>query len=462
MSSLNSPGGREPGGARAIAARVLCRVWESDAFAAAALDAELKKAQGLDPRDAGLATELVYGALRTQGALEQRLLELASKKRPIEDAGARAHLLIGAYSICFLDRIPPFAAVSEAVDGARTSGGQSVAGFVNAVLRRLAADVEANGRPPLSEAIVASAPGWLRGALRRSIGRSQASAYLAAGPVPPPIGLCLAPEEDRGAWLTRLREAAPDAEIEPGRASPRAIVVRGAGDVRRLPGAGSAWIIQEEGAQLVALALGLRPGEKALDACSGRGNKAWLLTHQAGPEGEVDAADLYPAKLNVLREGPSGARVRRVFTVDWTAGTGDVPAAYYDRVLVDAPCSGTGTLRRRPEILIHREAADLARLAELQVTIVRRAATRVRDGGRLVFAVCSVLHDEAEAVLAKLAEPNAEVPGSGGAPPVILTPAPFDADVITALAGSAPTLRLLPHVHGTDGYFIASFTVRAP
>jgi len=437
-------------GARAVAARVLDRVWGSGAFAAAALDAELSRANDMDPRDAGLATELVYGVLRTEGALEKTLLALSAKKRTSLSGTARAHFLMGAYALCFLDRVPAFAAVSEAVDGVRRDAGPSAAGFVNAVLRRLAADLEVKGRPAMETAVVESAPGWLRGALRRTLGRAGAEAYLAAGPVPPPIGLSLGPSEDRETWIARLREAAPDAGIEAGRVSPRAILVRGAGDVRRLPGAGKAWIIQEEGAQIVALALGAQPGERVLDACAGRGNKAWLLGFGVGPSGVVDAADLYPAKLDALRRGAAGAGVREAFAVDWTQGVGDVPDGY-DRVLVDAPCSGTGTLRRRPEIGLNREENDLARLSELQAKITRQAASRVRDGGRLVLAVCSVLREEAEEVVGKLVE------GEGD---FRLEPLPFEGEVARGIAGEeASALRLLPHVHGTDGYFVASFRV---
>ena len=444
------------GGARAVAARVLDRVWGSGAFAAAALDAELERAKGLDPRDAGLATELVYGVLRTEGALEQRLLALAAKKKAPSSGAVRAHLLMGAYALCFLDRVPAFAAVSEAVEGVRRDGGPSEAGFVNAVLRRLAAELEAKGRPDFEAAVVASAPGWLRGALRRTLGRAGAEAYLAAGPVPPPIGLSLDPGEDREAWIGRLRQAAPGAEIEAGQVSPRAVLVRGAGDVRRLPGAGKAWIVQEEGAQVIALALGARPGERVLDACAGRGNKAWLLGFRVGAGGVVDAADLYPAKLEALRRGAMGAGVREAYAVDWTEGVGEVPSGY-DRVLVDAPCSGTGTLRRRPEIGLHREACDLARLSDLQARIARRAATRVRDGGHLVLAVCSVLREEAEEVVAKLLEG-----AGGGAGETRLEPLPLEGEVARGIAGEGATsLRLLPHVHGTDGYFVASFRVRS-
>ncbi len=439
------------GPAREVAAAVLLRVFTEDAFASAALDAELKRRPQLDPRDVGLATELVYGVLRTEAMLDERIAALAARRGYASDPLVFTHLLMGAYQICFLDRVPVFAVVSEAVAGVSERAGERVGGFANAVLRKLAVEIEAKGRPSLEETIAASAPGWLRGSLRRAIGRAGATAYLTAGPVPPPIGLCLAEGEDRDALITELRAAVPHASIEPGGVSPRAILVRGAGDVRRLPGASERWIVQEEGAQVVALAAGAKPGEQVLDACSGHGNKSWLLAQHASPGGAVDASDLHPAKLDKLLAGPPGRRVRATFAIDWTVGSGDVPEGY-DRVIVDAPCSGTGTLRRRPEIGRKREAEDLAGLADLQTAITRQAATRVRDGGTLLYAVCSVLKEEAEEVVARLL---ADVEGS----PVTLSPLPFENDLLRTLAGGEHTLRLLPHVHGTDGYFVASLRV---
>jgi 16S rRNA (cytosine967-C5)-methyltransferase len=276
-------------------------------------------------------------------------------------------------------------------------------------------------------------------------------AYLSAAPVPPPIGLCLALGEDRQAWIATLAAAAPGATVSAGAASPRAVLVRGAGDVRRLPGAGTAWIIQEEGAQVVTLVAGARPGERVLDACAGHGNKTWLLAQEVEPGGAVDASDLFPHKLAELGRSPAGARTGKTYATDWTTGPGDVPEGY-DLVLVDAPCSGVGTLRRRPEIGRRRTPEDVARLAGLQALITRQAATRARDGGRLVYAVCSVLREEGEEVARALSE--------GDALGVRLEPAPFATEIGRALAGDAPTLRILPHVEGTDGYFAASFVVR--
>jgi len=443
--------------ARIIAARVLTRVWGSDAFAAAALDAELGRHPEMDVRDGKLATELVYGVLRTEGALRARLASFTPKgKLDVPSDVSRAHLLMAAYTICFLDRIPAFAAVNEAVAAIRGEGDPRTGSFANAILRKLVTAVETNGKPLLEEAASASAPGWLRGALRRSMGRSMTEAYLSAGPIPPPLGLSLKHGEDRAAWIDRLKGAAPEGSFEAGKASPRAILVRGAGDVRRLPGAGQSWIVQEEGAQLVALSLGAKRGEKVLDACAGRGNKTWLLADEVGPGGAVDAADLYASKLERLKEGPAGSGVREIYAVDWAAGSGafgDVPRDY-DRVLVDAPCSGVGTLRRRPEMMLRRTAEDVKRLSDLQVAIVRHAATRVKEGGTLVFAVCSVLKDEGEEVIEKLVgQPS----GTG----VVFEKARIEAECVQGFVGEGGTsFRLLPNVQGTDGYFVAAFSVR--
>ncbi len=445
-----TPRSAERADARSIAARVLARVVVDRAFAAPVLDAEIEAHPQLDPRDARLATELVYGVLRTHGMLHAQLEELSRRGVGVREPEALAHLLIGAYAILFLDRVPVFAAVSEAVSAIRALESRETGAFANAVLRSLARRVEERGRPDLAKAIADGAPGWLRGALRRSLGRGPAAEFLAAGPVPPPLGLALARSDEREPWIARLREAAPGATFGPSALSARGILARGAGDPKRLPGFESAWIVQEEGAQVLTALVGARRGESVLDACAGRGNKAWVLAADVGEAGRVEAADLYPAKLGALTAGPRAGAVKRAHAVDWTVGVGDVPAGF-DRVLCDAPCSGVGTLRRRPEIALHRSADDVAELARLQIAIARRAATRARDGGRFVFAVCSVLRDECEAVVEALVAP------SDG---VRLEPAPFDAPALAALAGDATSLRLLPHVHGTDGYFAASFVVR--
>jgi 16S rRNA (cytosine967-C5)-methyltransferase len=256
----------------------------------------------------------------------------------------------------------------------------------------------------------------------------------------------------RDRWVARLRAAAPAATFEAGKVSPRAILARGAGKPQALPGwSEGAWTVQEEGSQLAALALGVREGDAVLDACAGRGNKPAVLARAAGPRGAVDACDTSIAKLERLREELARLALhpRTTFAVDCTVGSGDVTATY-DRVLVDAPCTGVGTLRRRPEIALRRERADLAAVARTQIAIASRAAKHVRPGGTLLYVVCSVLREEGEDVVAGVLQARPE-----------LEAAHFDAPEARALAGDSPQLRLLPHVHGTDGYFLACFRRRS-
>lgn len=436
--------------ARGVAATVIARVVADGAFAAAALDAELDRAVQLDGRDRALATELVYGTLRLLGWLEERIGRHAKRGIGGLDPIVRAHLALAAYQIFVLTRVPAFAAVSEAVSAVRAVRGTQVAGFANAVLRKLASEPRPTEQE-LARAAVASTEPSLRDAIIRAIGEDGAVALLGAYDTAPPLGLRVEAPEQRDAWLGRLREARPNGTFEPGRVSPHAILARGAGRVVELPGYDEgAWTPQEEGSQLVALALGAREGDVVLDACAGRGNKTGLLARAVGASGAVDAADVHPKKLDRLARELERIRCRprRSFAVDWSLGAGGA-SEQYDRVLVDAPCSGTGTLRRRPELMLRRSGSDLEELARLQRAILERAAKLARPGGRVVYAVCSVLREEAEDVLS-------DITAAG------LAPAPFDAPAAMAIAGDrATTLRLLPQEHGTDGYFVASFVRQA-
>lgn len=442
---------RPAGDARDVAARVLVRVAKDGAFAAAALEAELERAARLDARDRAFATELVYGALRARPWLEARLAAHAPRGLEGVPPDVLAHLVIAAEQL-FFSRVPAFAAVSQGVDAVRAAKGERLAAFANAVLRKVASDASAPDPNRRAEAVASSVPAWLKDGFARALGADGARAMLAACAEAPPLGLRVEVAIDRAEQerALRLAELAAYGAFEPGRASPLAIVGRGAGKPAALPPVASgALTVQEEGSQCVALALGARPGEVVLDACAGRGNKTAILARAVGDAGAAHACDVHPAKLERLaRElGKLGLRAE-TFAVDWSVGAGDVTGAY-DRVLVDAPCSGSGTLRRRPELLARRAPDDLARLSALQRAILATAAGRVRPGGRLVYAVCSVLVEEAEDVARAFLEARPE-----------FRAAPFDAPGLACVAG-ASSIRLLPWTHGTDGYFLASF-VRAP
>lgn len=429
--------------ARGVAGYVVERVIRDQAFAAAVLDVELERATQLSGRDRALATELVYGALRMRPWLEAELGRAAHKGLARVDPTTLSHLLVAGYQLFGLSRVPAFAAVSEAVNLIRRARGERVGAFANAVLRRLSALSSTLDRDQVRRAQLTSVAPWLKEALEHSLGAPGADAFLLSATEIPPIALRVSDPSARGSRIEALRAAHPEAEIMPGLASPRAILVRGAGDPKAFQGAGDkAFAVQEEGSQLVALALGARRGEAVLDACAGRGNKTAILAEEA----TCDAADLHPQKLERLaRELKAlGLPVRSSFAVDWSRGTGEATGPY-DAILVDAPCSGIGTLRRRPELWTRRSAENLAELSALQKAIVSRAASLLGPGGRLVYAVCSVLTEESEEVLAHLLASRPE-----------LHEAPFQGEAARTLAGQAPRLKLLPHVHGTDGYFLAS------
>lgn len=439
-SKTEAVGGHRGADARRSAAAVLRRVWDDGAFAAAALSAELERHAGLDRRDRALATELVYGVLRTEGYLLESLARHGRIRRA--DTELISHLLVAAYQLAFLDRVPQRAAVHEAVGWIRRARGPRVAGFANAVLRKLAAEPALS----LGEAVCRSVPVWLVEELRAAVGEEEAAALLGADGRQVGLGLRRSGTRPPPEWFENQRL------VSGSERTPGAFRYVGGGDPRKLPGfQEGAFTVQEEGAQLVTWALGARPGERVLDACAGRGQKTSLLLERVGSEGEVWAADVHASKLEQLQEELRrlGLRPTPAVVVDWLAKDGAPPELPhdFDRVLVDVPCVGDGTLRRRPEIARRLDPRDPARLAEVQEAILRAAASRARPGGRVLYATCSVLREACEQVIERVADR--------------LSPVGFDApEVAATFSAGESALRLLPLRHGTDGYFVASLVRR--
>lgn len=430
--------------AREVAASVLLRVQRERAFAAASLDAHLQREVQLSPLDRALATQLVYGVLRCQNYLDKRLSKYAKRAIP---AQVRVHLRVAAYQLLFLTSIPPFAAVSEAVRLVRKCQGSHAAGFANAVLRKLAEATK--GAVPISmeQAMWESAPKSLVNKLSESLGGLDgAKRMVQAGPIPPPTSIYVHDGRDVHVWCERLKQSVPGATVKRAKLCARGIVLSGAGKMDQLPGFETDWTVQEQGSQLVSLALGAKPGDVVLDACAGRGNKTLILAQNVAPLGRVDAADLHETKLAVLqrRAVTAGLAAPTCYPVDWSIGPGDV-ANGYDRVLIDAPCSGTGTLRRRPELFYDDIDQKLGQLMPLQRAILRQAADRCKSGGRVVYAVCSVLREEGPDIIKKVLSAGAN-----------LEPIAFDWTEQPEVFAGQTEVRLLPYEHGTDGYFIAS------
>ena len=381
--------------ARTLAATVLARVTEDGAYASRALDAELQRA-GLAPRDAALSTEIVYGSLRVLPALDRIIAERLTRADARMDGLVRATLRAATYQLWHLSRLPTHAIVDESVRGVRNKRGPKLAGFVNAVLRKLAAARPAQPAPPRALVL----PEWTAHTLERALGPERLARFLDQHADAP--ALCLRAEGERDRLLAQLRAAVPQASSGETALSPLGIWLRRAGSPRGLPGyADGAFSVQEEGAQLLGLALGARPRERIADVCAGHGGKTTLIARAVGPQGQLFALDKDERKLKQipreLQRIGLGAVPLELHAVDLSVGTGGLQGGL-DRVLVDAPCTGLGTVQRRPELLLRLRPEDPARMAALQRAILRNAATLVRPGGVLAYAVCSPTREEGQDV----------------------------------------------------------------
>lgn len=470
-------GARGEGGARGLAHRVLRRVDTQDAFATLALGAALAES-GLDPRERRLATELVYGVLRHRTRLDRALTAMTPRGLGKVSPAMRAILRVAAYELLFLDRIPAHAAVSSAVGAARKLGGPRLAGFANGVLRRLARE----GEPPLPAAddlrahleVACSLPRWILDRLAGEVG--DAALAEAAGALNEPAPLTLRANllrGDRQALVARLAEDHPDAALLPSAWAPQAVSVQGLGDPERSPAfAAGLFTIQDAGAQLVGHLVAPEPGWRVLDACAGVGGKATHMAELAGDRAIIDAADIAPAKLRLCadsarRLGVTGVRPVQVDLAE-LAGAADAGwreaglAHAYHAVVLDAPCTGLGVLRRHPEAKARLAAADIERMAALQQRLLEAVAPRVEPGGLLVYSVCTFTREEGPAQIQAFlsrhpeftGEPPPDMEGAGAA-----THGERPGVGWQALAGPAAqapgVIRTWPHRHGSDGFFLA-------
>ncbi|WP_051704121.1 RsmB/NOP family class I SAM-dependent RNA methyltransferase [Glycomyces sp. NRRL B-16210] len=397
-------------------------------------------------RDAGLATELTYGTLRSLGTLEAILAAASGRDVRALQQDLVDALCLGAYQLLYM-RIPAHAAVATTVSLVKAAVSPRVSGLANAVLRKVAAkDLDewaeelATGDRLADLSLRHAHPKWITAEIEAVLGPDELPAALAADNVAPPVHLCAKPGRITKGDLSRESRGGVH-----GQWSPYAVYLPG-GDPGRLKAVATGLAhVQDEGSQLVALALAEAPLEGPdrawIDLCAGPGGKTGLLGALAAQrEAALDAVEIQPHRAELVAKAARGLPV--------TVHTGDgrtfgEPGAF-DRVLVDAPCSGLGALRRRPEARWRKQRSDIDDLAVLQRELLAAGLRLARPGGIVAYVTCSPVIAETEEVVAAVLK-------AGGAEPV--RSEWLASRVPDSARGEAS--QLWPHRHGTDAMFLA-------
>jgi len=392
--------------ARTIAFEVLRRVEAEGAYASDLLHAEL--GANVKPADAALATELTLGVLRWRRLLDV-LLERQLKTPLVRlDLPVALALRMGLYQLRFLERVPARAAVNESVELVKRAKKSSAASLVNAVLRRLADEARkpadellpASASPAERLAIFHSHPTWMVERWLARWGEARTVRLLEANNRAPRLS-CALHEATRQKEVFGALEK-DGLRVEPGRLLRLAFAVSG-GSPARTEIFHKGWIsIQDEASQAIPLLLDVQAGDYVLDLCAAPGGKTAALVRAAGQRGVVVAADRHAHRLRAMRDQFMRLGLRDVTLVELDA-TQPLPFDHkFQRILADAPCSGTGTLARHPEIRWRLEPRQLAELHEMQVTMLACAAGHLAPGGRLVYSTCSMEPEENEEVVAEV------------------------------------------------------------
>jgi 16S rRNA (cytosine967-C5)-methyltransferase len=465
--------------ARRIAFDVLSRVETQHAYAGDLLHAGLTSK--VSAADAGLATELALGVLRQQRLLDF-LIERQSRKRIAGlDREVVLALRLGLYQLRFLDRVPARAAIYESVELVKQSRKKSAASFVNAVLRGATATARAdiagllppNSPPAERLGILHSHPTWLVERWLGRYGEAGTIALLEANNQAPELAGVIHDTSARDEIARSMERSG--LHISPGRWLRDAFRVSG-GSVAQTEAFREGRVsIQDEASQMVPLLLDVQRGDSVLDLCAAPGGKAATLARAAGPDAAVVAADRHAHRLGAIKKHIERLRLRGVEIVELD-GTLALPfRAKFARVLVDAPCSGTGTLGRNPEIRWSLRVKDLAELQKRQVALLRAGLGQLEEGGKLVYSTCSLEAEENEMVIEEamggvngyrrvgreeLTEilaphfPEEEAAADDAVKEARLKPGPTDSfSRAASFFDEAGAFRALPSVHHTDGFF---------
>lgn len=434
--------------AREVAMKTLVACQRQGAWS----DAYLKKAVrdgGLDRRDAALATRLCFGVLQNRMLLDWHLARYSKTPLSRLDIFMLQNLRVAVYQILMMDRIPDSAAVNEAVNLTRKYvRNPRAAGMTNGILRsflrekdQLAAPEGRNWTETVS--VRYSHPEWLVRAFADRLGEEEAEKLLAADNEQPPtmaqINRLKASVEE---VKTSLEEQGVQAECHPW--LPDCLSLSGTGDMEKLSAFQMGWIyIQDAAAKLSVLAADPKPGQRVLDCCAAPGGKSFSAAVAMENRGEIRSCDIHPHKIKLMEAGRDrlGLDIISAQVQNGTQCREEWLGAF-DVVITDVPCSGLGIIRKKPDIR-YKEEAPLAGLPEIQQKILQNCSGYVAPGGTLLYSTCTLLERENEGVVEQFLSANPEFE--------------LVAFELPGIGGSEGMLTLWPHIHGTDGFFIAKF-----
>lgn len=434
---------------RAAAVRVLYEVWEKGAYANVALVQEIRRA-ALSGMDRRFATELVYGAVKAGETLDWILRRYVTRPLKKMDPMIRNILRLGLYQIFYMDKVPPSAACNESVELAKKYSHAGAAKFVNAVLRTAVREPErarfpeGQGKNAEHLALRACHPLWMVKRWIQDFGYEEAEALCRFDNEQPPLSLRTNTlQGTREELLERLQQNGVTAE--PSRWAPEGVLCTAHGSLDDLASLQQGFCqVQDESSMLVAHVLQPLSGEFIIDACSAPGGKTTHIAALMENQGHIVAGDVHDHKLQRIQENAARLGIDIIETKCLDARKlGAVYPEQADRVLVDAPCSGLGVLRRKPDARWNKAPEALKELPKLQRDILEGAAAAVKPGGVLVYSTCTILAEEnqdvVEAFLSRHQEFSLETAGA-------FLPVPRPGVVM---------VQLYPQRDGTDGFFIA-------
>lgn len=402
--------------------------------------------QELDKRDAALASRLCYGVLQNRMLLDWQLARFCSRKLEALEAPVLCGLRSAVYQFLFLDKIPPSAAVNEAVELTKKyCRNPRAAGMVNGILRAMLRQKdlpEPEGRDRAETlSLKYSHPLWLVEEFMAALGPEGAEALLAADNLQPPTAAQVNPlRTDPDRLAEELRSEG--VEVTPHPWLPECLLLSGSGDLERLAAFREGrFYVQDPAARLAVTAAGLRPGQRVLDCCAAPGGKSFAAAIEMENRGEVTSCDIHPHKIRLLQAGrdrlglsiispclQSAAELRE----EWLGG--------FDGVITDVPCSGLGIIRKKPDIR-YKDPKALEGLPRVQRAILDNCARYVRPGGVLIYSTCTVLQRE-----------NGDIVDGFLADHPQFAPEPFS---LPELGEQPGRITFWPHIHGTDGFFVA-------